>query len=94
VGSDYNENIIIFNSKNFCTVFDIDKIFESGLNNIILDRRFFKEKEFLKIIKIYREAIDMVKKKDKKKYSDFISCLKDDRLFKDYSKGHLMRGVE
>jgi collagenase-like PrtC family protease len=94
VGSDYNENIIIFNSKNFCTVYDIDKIFESGLNNIILDKRFFKEKEFLKIIKIYREAINMVKKKDKKKYSDFISCLKDDRLFKDYSKGHLMRGVE
>jgi collagenase-like PrtC family protease len=94
VGSDYNGNMMIFNSRNICSVFDIDKIYESGINNIILDGKFFKEKEFLKIIRIYREAIDMVNKKERGKYGDFINFLKDDRLFKNYTKGHLLRGVE
>lgn len=94
VDSDYNGNMMIFNSRNICSVFDIDKIYESGVNNIMLDGKFFKEKEFSKIIKIYREAIDMVNKKERKKYCDFTNFLKDDRLFKNYTKGHLLRGVE
>jgi collagenase-like PrtC family protease len=94
VDYDYNENMIIFNSKNICSVFDIDKIYESGVNNIILDGKFFKEKELLKIIRIYRKAIDMINKKETKRYIDFTNFLKDDRLFKDYTKGHLLRGVE
>jgi collagenase-like PrtC family protease len=94
VDSDYNGNMMIFNSRNICSVFDIDKIYESGVNNIMLDGKFFKEKEFTKIIRIYREAIDMVNKKERKKYGDFTNFLKDDRLFKNYTKGHLLRGVE
>ncbi len=93
-GSDYNGNIIIYNSKNFCTLFELDKIFKSGVNNIIIDSRFFKEKDFLKIIKIYSEAIDILYNKGIKEYKDFVFFLKDDRLFKDYSRGHLLRGVE
>jgi collagenase-like PrtC family protease len=94
VDSDYNGNIIVFNSRNNCSLFDIDKIYKSGVNNIIIDGRFFKEKEFLKIIKIYREAIDMVNENETKRFSDFVRFLKDDRLFKNYTRGHLLRGVE
>ena len=93
-GSHYNENIMIYNSKKICTLFDLEKIYKSGIDNIIIDTRFFKEKDFLKIIKIYREAIDTLQNKGGKEYKDFVLFLKDDLLFKNYSKGHLLRGIE
>jgi len=94
VDTDYNENMIIFNSKNFCTFFELGKILKSGVNNIIIDSKFFKKKDFNKIIKIYSEAVDILLKKGEKKYKDFSCLMKDDQLFKNYSKGHLLRGVE
>lgn len=94
VDSDYNGNIIVYNSRNICSVFDIDKIYKSGVNNIIIDSRFFKEKEFSKLIRIYREAIDMINNRKMYRLNDFIEFLKEDRLFKNYTRGHLLRGVE
>ena len=85
---------MIYNSKKICTLFDLEKIYKSGIDNIIIDTRFFKEKDFLKIIKIYREAIDTLQNKGGKEYKDFVLFLKDDLLFKNYSKGHLLRGIE
>jgi collagenase-like PrtC family protease len=92
--SDYNGNVMVFNSRNICSLFDIDKVYETGVNNILIDGRFFKEKEFLKIIRIYREAVDMVNEGETQRFSDFMGFLKDDRHFKNYTRGHLMRGVE
>ncbi|HEY4695682.1 MAG TPA: U32 family peptidase [Candidatus Hydromicrobium sp.] len=93
-GSDYNENMIIFNSRNICTLYDLDKIKASGVNNIIIDSRFYDEKNFCKIIKNYREAIEIIYSEGINKYRIFTSNLQNDNLFKNYSKGHLLRGVE
>jgi len=94
VGSDYNENMIIFNSRNTCTLFNLDNIKASGVNNIIIDSRFLEKKDFYKILRSYREAIDILYNKGTGKYKIFTSYLQDDNLFKNYSKGHLFRGVE
>lgn len=92
--SDYNENMIIFNSRNICTLYDLDNIKASGVNNIIIDSRFLEKKDFYKILRSYREAIDILYNKGTGKYKIFTSYLQDDNLFKNYSKGHLLRGVE
>jgi len=94
VGSDYNENMIIFNSRNTCTLFNLDNIKDSRVNNIIIDSRFLEKKDFYKILRSYREAIDILYNKGIKKYKIFTSYLQDDNLFRNYSKGHLFRGVE
>ncbi len=92
--SDYNENMIIFNSKNICTLYDLDKIKESGIDGLIIDSRFYNEKNFYAIIRGYREAIDILYSKGIEKYKSFTSYLQNNNLFKNYSKGHLLRGVE
>jgi len=94
IASDYNDNMMIFNSRNICTLFDLEKIKTSGINNIILDSRFYNKKDFESIIKNYREAVKMFEEYGVEKYKFFTSKLEDDRLFKNYSKGHLLRGVE
>jgi len=94
VTSDYNDNIIIFNSKNICTLYDLEKVKNSGINSIIIDSRFYNLKDFSKILKSYREAINILCNKDVKKYENFTSKLQNDNLFLNYSKGHLFRGVE
>jgi len=94
IGSDYNNNMMTFNSRNICTLFDLDKIRASGINNIILDSRFYDKKDFDRIIKNYREAIEILQKDGIGKYRLFTSKLENDDLFKNYSKGHLLRGVE
>lgn len=94
IASDYNDNMMIFNSRNICTLFDLDKIKKSGINNIILDSRFYEKKDFDRIIKIYREAIKILEEDDVEKYKYFTSKLENDNLFKNYSKGHLLRGVQ
>ncbi len=94
VDSDYNHNIMIFNSKNICTLFDLEKIKESGISSIIIDSCFYNEKDFFKILKNYREAINILYDKGIEKYKNFVSYLKNDKLFSNYSRGHLFRGVE
>ncbi|MDD5621650.1 MAG: U32 family peptidase [Actinomycetota bacterium] len=94
IASDYNDNMMIFNSKNICMLFDLDKIKTSGINNIILDSKFYNKRDFERIIKIYREAIKILEKYGVEKYKLFTTKLENDSLFKNYSKGHLLRGVE
>jgi len=94
IASDYNDNMMIFNSRNICTLFDLDKIKKSGINNIILDSRFYEKKDFDRIIKNYREAIKILEEDGVEKYKFFTSKLENDSLFKNYSKGHLLRGVQ
>jgi collagenase-like PrtC family protease len=94
VASDYNGNMTIFNSRNICTIFDLDKIEGSNLNSIIVDSRFYTREDFKKILNSYREASKILFDKGVKEYKSFISNLKGDSLFSNYSKGHLFRGVE
>ncbi len=94
IQSDYNNNMMTFNSRNICTLFDLDKIRASGINNIILDSRFYDKRDFDRIIKNYREAIEILQEEGIDKYRLFTSKLENDDLFKNYSKGHLLRGVE
>src|SRR4030042_3794087 len=93
-GSDYNNDMMTFNSRNICTLFDLDKIRASGINNIILDSRFYDKRDFDRIIKNYKEAIEVLQEDGIDKYRLFTSKLENDDLFKNYSKGHLLRGVE
>ena len=94
VDSDYNENTIVFNSKVMCALFDLEKIKESKVNDIILDSYFYNKEDFCKIIRSYSEAINILYKNGNQKYKNFVSFMQDDNLFKNYTKGHLMRGVE
>jgi collagenase-like PrtC family protease len=94
IGADYNNNMMTFNSRNICTLFDLDKIKASGINNIILDSRFYDKRDFGRIIKNYKEAVEILQEDGIDKYRLFTSKLENDDLFKNYSKGHLLRGVE
>jgi len=94
VDSDYNGNMIIYNSRIISTLFDLEKILDSKIDNIILDSRFYSEKDFCKILKIYHEAAKIIYGEGIKKYKSFTSCLKDESLFKNFTRGHLLRGVE
>jgi len=94
VDSDYNGNIIVFNSRNICTLFNLNDVKASRVKNIIIDSRFLEKKDFYKIIKIYRDAADILYNKGTEKYKIFTSYLRNDYLFRNYSKGHLFRGVE
>ncbi len=94
VSSDYNQNMMIFNSKNICTLFDLDRITGSGVNKLIIDSRFYSLKDFSKILRNYREALNILHFKGANKFKSFTSYLKNDTLFSNYSRGHLFRGVE
>ncbi|MDD3819421.1 MAG: U32 family peptidase, partial [Actinomycetota bacterium] len=94
VCSDYNGNIIVFNSKAMCTLFDLEKIKENKVNDIILDSFFYSKNDLCKIIRSYNEAINILYRDGNQKYKKFVSSLQNDNLFRNYTKGHLMRGVE
>ncbi len=92
--SDYNENMVIFNSKIICTLFELDNISGSGVNDIVISSKFLEENDFFKILKSYSNAAYILFDKDVAGYRNFTGCLKDNHLFKDYTRGHLLRGVE
>ena len=94
IESDDSLNAIIYNSKKICTIFDLDKIADSGIRNIIIDGKFLETDELLKIADFYHKAVSILFEKGKEKYREYISRLEDTRLLRDYSKGHLFRGVE
>ena len=94
VTSDYNGNMIVFNSKNICTFYDLEEIKNNKISNLILDSRFYSEKDFCKILRNYREASEILNERGVKKYKSFASYLQNDNLFSNYSRGHLFRGVE
>ncbi len=87
-------NTIIYNSKKICTIFDMDSILESGINNIIIDGKFMKPDELSKVVGLYGKAMSVLLEKGRKEYKRFTYQLEDEKLFKDYSRGHLFRGVD
>jgi U32 family peptidase len=91
--SNYNESILIFNSRKICLIFDLDKIVESGINIIEVDTRFMTDNEVSKVIKSFKKAIDILTTQGTEKYREFIGRLTDEILFRNYTKGHLMRSV-
>ncbi|MCL4415169.1 MAG: U32 family peptidase [Actinobacteria bacterium] len=93
VSKDYNENMVIYNSRKICTIFDLDKIFEAGLNSIIIDTKFMKDSETAKVIKTYKKAINLLNKNDISGYKDYMQNIAHDKSFTDYTRGHLARGV-
>ncbi|MCJ7473116.1 MAG: U32 family peptidase, partial [Actinobacteria bacterium] len=44
---------MIYNSKKICTIFDLDSILGSGINNIIIDGKFMEPDELLKVTDLY-----------------------------------------
>ncbi len=91
--SNYNESILIFNSKKICLIFDLDKIVESGINIIEVDTRFMTDKEVSEVIKSFKKAINILTVQGAEKYREFAGHLTDEILFRNYTKGHLMRSV-
>ncbi len=94
IGSDDSSNAIIYNSKKICTIFDLDRIADSGIGNIIIDGKFLEADELLKIADSYHRAVSVLFEKGKGKYRENVSKLENTRSFNDYSRGHLFRGVE
>ncbi|MCL5071484.1 MAG: U32 family peptidase [Actinobacteria bacterium] len=93
ISNEYNENMVVYNSRKICTIFDLDKIFEAGLNSIIIDTKFMKGSEAAKVIKIYKKAINLLNKNDISGYKDYMQTIAYDKSFTDYTRGHLARGV-
>ncbi|MFC2145155.1 U32 family peptidase [Actinomycetota bacterium] len=89
-----SSNTMIYNSKKICMVFDLDKIVDSGINNIIIDGKFTETDELLKIADSYHKAISVLFKNGKEKYREYVHQLDNIKSFKDYSRGHLFRGVD
>ncbi|MGM0365953.1 MAG: U32 family peptidase [Actinomycetota bacterium] len=93
VGSDIWGNLVVFNSKKICTFFDLEKITGMGLDLLRLDMRFLDYKGQGKIIEAYKKALGILEEKGVEKYREFCNYFRDDLLFKDYTRGHLLRGV-
>ena len=93
ISEDYNENMIVYNSRKICTIFDLDKIIEGGLNSIIIDTKFIRDSEVAKIIKTYKKAINLLSKNNISGYKDYMQTIAGDKSFTDYTRGHLARGV-
>ena len=87
-------NTIIYNSKKMCTIFDMDRVLESGINNMIIDGKFMEPDQLLKVADLYNKAISILLEKGRKEYKRFVCQLEDNILFNDYSRGHLFRGVD
>ena len=94
IDSDDSLNTIIYNSKRICTIFDLDSVVDSGINNIIIDGKFAETDELLKIAGSYNKAVTILSEKGKEKYGEYVNQLENKKSFKDYSRGHLFRGVD
>ena len=93
ISEDYNENMIVYNSRKICTIFDLDKIIEGELNSIIIDTKFIRDPEVVKIIKTYKKAVNLLSKNNISGYKDYMQTITGDKSFTDYTRGHLVRGV-
>jgi len=94
LSSDVWGNILLFNSKKICTLFDLDRLAGSNLSFLRIDTRFLDSRSQDKVIGSYLKAIAMLKEKGENKYREFIKYLGQDILFKDYTRAHLLRGVK
>jgi len=93
ISEDYNENMIVYNSRKICTIFDLDKIIDGDLNSIIIDTKFIEDPEVAKIIKTYKKAVNLLSKSNISGYKDYMQVIAGDKSFTDYTRGHLTRGV-
>jgi U32 family peptidase len=90
---DYNDNLIFLNSRKICCLFDLPEVLSSGVNNMYIDTRTFEISQTLEIITAYRKALDLLSGGNFKKLEDFLKNAGVNRLFSDYTKGHLDREV-
>ncbi|MDD3777069.1 MAG: U32 family peptidase [Actinomycetota bacterium] len=94
VGSDTFGNIILFNSKKICTLFSLESVLKSGLSFLRIDSRFLQPKQLSRVMDAYQQAIAIMVEKGLDKYRLFVQGMGQDELFKDYTRGHLLRGVK
>jgi U32 family peptidase len=90
---DYNDNLIFLNSRKICCLFDLQEVLASGVNNLYIDTRTFEISQTLEIITAYRKALDLLSGGNFKKLEDFLKNAGKNKLFSDYTKGHLDREV-
>ena len=91
---DENSNTLIYNSKNICSIFDLDKIISAGINNLLIDAIFMEPEDINKILKNYKKALRLLASKKIDAHRSLMDNLSKDPLFMDYSKGQLFKGVE
>jgi collagenase-like PrtC family protease len=94
IKEDEAQNTNIYNSRKICTLFDLDMVIESGINDIVIDSIFIDPGKIEKLVKSYRKALTLLEKGSIENYKKHINNLKSDPLFQDYSRGHLLQGVE
>ena len=84
----------IYNSNNICSLFDLDSIFNSGVNDILIDSIFYSVPEIKEITSTYRKAVSLLSSGSTAGYAHYIKKYVNTPLFSNYSRGHLFRGVE
>jgi len=94
ITGDENANTLIYNSKNICSIFDLEIIITSGINSLLIDSIFMRPEDIKNILKNYRKALSLIAGNKVDVYRSFTEDLSSDPLFMDYSKGHFFRGVE
>ncbi len=94
VDADMWGNLLVFNAKKICNFFDLDQAMAGNLDLLRLDFRFLDPKSQKKILEAYTKAADMLHSKGREGYRKFCDYFRDDRLFKDYTRGHMLRGVQ
>jgi collagenase-like PrtC family protease len=91
---DEAKNTNIYNSRKACTLFDLDKVKDAGINDLVIDSIFADIGETAKLVKSYRKAISLLDEDRVGDYKKYAGNLKSNPLFMDYSRGHLLNGVE
>jgi collagenase-like PrtC family protease len=87
-------NTNIFNSRKTCTIFDLDTVLEAGINDLVIDSIFTDIPDTTRLVKSYRKAVSLLALDRIDEYKRYADSLRDEYLFRDYSRGHLFRGVE
>lgn len=87
------DSLLFLNSRRTCTLFDLDKILDAGIDSLKIDTRTLDKRSVFKVIDTFRKA-SRILSGDRGKYFAFIDYFKEDVMFKDYSKAHLFRGVK
>lgn len=86
VVSDRDCRMHIFNSRDLCLLEELPDLAARGIARVVLDLRLYPEKQAERVVDLYREATsDMFGYEEAKR--------KLPNLIKEYTKGHLFRGV-
>jgi collagenase-like PrtC family protease len=87
-------NTNIFNSRKTCTIFDLDMVMKTGINDLVIDSIFTDMPETARLVRSYKKAVSLLAMGRIDEYRGYADSLKNENLFRDYSRGHLFRGVE